>query len=137
MTDKLETVLNLGLRYIFEIPSRTRISPYRRALEWNNLKGKRMTHLMIMMYKIKNGLAPEEIASIHRAYTTTHEHNTRGIKKGNDICVYSRTNAKNTSTIYSAINEWNKLPEYIRSGTSVQCFRSRLIAHYKLDERFI
>ena len=83
---------------------------------------------LILSFKIKNGMAPNYLSSKFVLVSESHSRNTRGCAR--NYIVTSQQAKVQTSFQFSAIREWNNLPDEIKGAGSLFSFRKKLKQHF-------
>ena len=99
----------------------------RHKLGWLSMSERRISHGLVLMYKVVNKIAPNYLSDlltftneIHEVYTRRRRRNCIWI--GNDIKSKLRRNA----FLYSMSDLYNKLPENVVESKSVSSFKNRI-----------
>ena len=120
---------NLCIRFIFNCKSKknTSMTMLRHKLGWLSMSERRISHGLVLMYKVVNKIAPNYLSDlltftneIHEVYTRRRRRNCIWI--GNDIKSKLRRNA----FLYSMSDLYNKLPENVVESKSVSSFKNRI-----------
>lgn len=124
MSDKLERLQNIAIRFISKVKRREHITPYRNDLNLMRLFDRRTLHVVGQINRILIGEAPPYLGDII-ALNTNY---TRGSDKL--IIKKPRNNFHKTSFGIGAPIEWNKLPNEIRSIKDNDEFKSEIISYF-------
>ena len=122
LASKLQRACNACIRFIYNVPTRAHISPYRKQLMWLTLRNRRQSHCTSLAYKILHSNVPHylriEFQYLH-TYRTTSRSVTNSllqipIHKGSE---YSKT------FLPATIREWNSLPPGVRAANNMKAFK--------------
>ena len=126
---KIQKIQNMCIRFIFNCKSKKNISmtSLRHKLGWFSMSERRISHGLILMYKIVNKKAPNYLSDLLTFTNEIHNVRTRSANRnaiwiGKDIKTKSRRNA----FFFSMSTLYNKLPENIISSKSVSTFKIKL-----------
>ena len=94
-------------------------------LAWPSLTKRRKNHRLNVMFKIQNGLTPPYLSNI--CPPLTRERTNYNLRTGTNITIPPlRTTTYQKSFLPNTINDWNKLPEEIKSLPSIDAFKDKL-----------
>ena len=119
---KLERVQEWALRAIYN----DRNATYEELLEkgrLSSLENRRLQDILILMYKVKNSLAPEHVCNMF--FQQDRHYNLRSdfpVPRHNTV-KYGKHNIR-----YSGPHIWGKISQELRSKTSLQAFRKGVCA---------
>ena len=126
---KIQKIQNICLRFIFNYRMKDRCdhNDLLNKLNWLNMKNRRITHGLTMIFKILNGLAPYYLSDSFTLTSEIHNVNTRNAAK-NSIWISKGSKSKlhrKSYTFYMA-KIYNDLPENIQKSVSVNSFKLTL-----------
>ena len=75
------------------------------------------------MYKVANGIVPEQTQFLFDKCTNIHSHNTRSASLGNYVIPKMKTAKDQTAFVFSGAQVWNNLPT---QAQSIHTFQERL-----------
>ena len=79
------------------------------------------------MYKVANGIIPEQTQFMFDKCTNIHSHNTRSASSGNYVIPKMKTaEGQTASVLFSGAQVWNELPTHVRQVQSIHTFQERL-----------
>ena len=124
---KIQKVQNACLRYIFSLRRFDHVSQFLSTLNWLNMANRRRFHGLCFAYNIVSDLAPGYLKDFINRHQYNHMYFTRF---SNAIPVPSaNTRIKQLSFFISTVNDFNNLPNNIKSASSLTSFKSRLKRH--------
>lgn len=115
---KLQRMFNSGIRFVYGLSYNDHITPYIKKSQLLPLEKRRELHILSMVYRIMNGMAPAYLNSL----IDLNANNTRS--KNKLIVKKPRNNCHAKSFAISAPLLWNKLNEDIRCKNNVHSFMS-------------
>ena len=122
---KLEGVQRRAARFVTNDYNYTSsVTAMMRAFEWESLQERRQQAKVVMMYRIVNSLVdipPQD--HLHQQGTAV----TRG-HQSRFMVPYSRTDTHRTAFFPSAIRLWNQLPESLVNLSSLDVFKTGIVA---------
>ena len=122
---KLEQVHIDAMRLITGATAKSNIAKLYEDTRWQTLKDRRDYNMLVMVYKIKNNLAPSYLFDL--LPPETREYTTYNLRNGNNIALpVTRLEAFKRSFIPYSIRLWNRLPHQIRTSPSLSVFKSHL-----------
>ena len=133
---KIQKLQNRGIRYIFNVPYRSHITPYRSAINWMNMDGKRRSHLMVELFKIIKGDAPSVLIERLEDIRNNSNHMTRQVTRADFYITRKATNVGLQSFFYDAIKEWNSLPADLRALSSTTTFRHNIKKYFLSIDKY-
>lgn len=124
LSDKLERLQNIAVRFISSVKRREHITPYRKELNLLNLFDRRTLHVACQLNRIINENAPHYLQSI----ITVNTNYTRGSNKL--IIKKPNNNLHKSSFGIGAPIIWNKLPNDLRIIKDCNRFKKEIIDYY-------
>ena len=116
-------------RFIFSLDARAHVGTEKlRELSWLSIRDRVSYFKLNHVFKIKNGTAPDYLSSKFVLVSESHSHNTRGCV--HNYIVTNQQAKVQTSFQFSAIREWNNLPDEIKGAGSLFSFRKKLKQHF-------
>ena len=98
-----------------------------KLLSWLSIPDRVRYFKMVHVFRIRAGLAPHYLSEHFTPVSAVHTYKTRG--HSFDFHVSKEISKAQTSFAYSAILNWNALPESIKGIQSLSLFKSRLKSH--------
>ena len=137
---RLEQIQYEAARVVTGLIRSVSIDKLVKEIGWLPLSERRLFQKSVLMYKIKNGLAPEYLCNLMPPLVADRTvYNLRNIE---DITVLRRrTELFSKSFIPSTTSYWNSLPMCIRNADSLNSFKSQLKSSIfkvpKIPQQFI
>ena len=134
LKERLNVIQRKMVRFIFGLDNRAHVDVKNlRELNWlsipDRVKFFRMTHL----FRIRHKLAPSYLLPNFKLISSAHSYNTRG--STNNFHISRDLSLFPTGFAFTAIKQWNSLPEDIKSIDVFQVFKKKLrqllIAQYE------
>ena len=119
--DRLRYVQNCAARLVTGTRSLEHITPVLRRLHWLPARQRITYKILLLTYKVLNGMAPKYIADLLQPYTPTR----RLRSSSKDLFITPKPNLKfygNRSIQVSAPRLWNSLTDDIRSIQNLDVF---------------
>ena len=85
-----------------------------RSLEWLSIRQLIDYDKASFMYKVANGIVPEQTQFMFDKCTNIHSHNTRSTSSGNYVILKMKTAKGHTAFVFSGAQVWNNLPTHIK-----------------------
>ena len=128
---KLQRVQNCAIRLIACVKRHESIEKARRDLHWLPVRERIVFKILLIVFKIKNGLAPEYLKDLLINYNPA-----RSLRSSNK-CLLHAPSSREVSTIsygnrafsVAAPHLWNQIPLSIRTADTVNSFK-RLLKTY-------
>ena len=98
-----------------------------KSLSWLSVPDRVRFFKLVHVFKIRAGNAPDYLSIDFQPIAQSHTHNTR--HSSHNYFVSRQVAMSPKSFAFSAIKEWNCLPEPLKSIESLQCFKKRLKEH--------
>ena len=128
---KLERIHVDGMRLITGATARSNIANVYEETKFMSISERRDLSMLIMVYKIKNGLTPGYLVDIMPR--ENHEYIRYNLRNNQDISVpYTRLEIFRRSFVPFAINLWNKLSQANRNEPTLLAFKNSLLK--EIDE---
>ena len=122
---KLQHVQNLAARIILNVPTFDHVSPALQSLHWLPIKARIEYRILLMVYKIIHGLAPEYLSDLVTIYTP--KRSLRSINETKLVVPKSKTVMYGDKSFACAAPKlWNSLPNELREAESVGMFQKHL-----------
>jgi hypothetical protein len=127
--DRLEKLQYEAARVVTGLTRSVSINNLINEIGWTSLQDRRSFQKLVIMYKNKNQLLPQQFSSIFP--NLVGENNNYNLRNANNFEVMSRrTTLFTNSFVPSAVNLWNNLPEHIKNSESISIFKNRLIREF-------
>jgi hypothetical protein len=92
---------------------------------WESLESRRNNHMLILLYKMKNGLTPDYLCSL--LPPTVGENSRYDLRNATNIqTIRTRTTLYQNAFLPTALNKWNALPTEVQNLRSLFAFKSHL-----------
>jgi hypothetical protein len=131
---QLQRLQTRAARLISGSGPRASRNPMFKQLSWLSLQNRRDFHKCTMVFKCRNGLAPEYLMTRFKANDTKHSYNTRNASQLR--ATKTRTQYYNRSFTVSGHRLWNSLPTDIHNCSSLPSFKSALFKHMSTKPQF-
>ncbi len=105
-----------------------------KELEWLSIQNRKHLQRYIMVFKCRNGLAPEYLSEHFSSNDRVHMYNT--LNASQLRATSNRTAHYHLSFTVSASNLWNDLPSNIRKLSPMSSFKNALYAHIIAKPQF-
>ena len=129
LQDKLDVIQRRIIRFIFSLDARAHVGTEKlRELSWLSIWDRVSYFKLGHVFKVKKGTAPNYLSSKFALVSESHAHNTRG--SIHNYVVTSQQAKAQTGFCFSAIKEWNSLPDEIKGAGSLFIFRKKLKQHF-------
>ncbi len=122
---RLQKLLTRAARLIAGSDPRTSRVSMLKELGWLSLQYRRDFHKCIMIYKCRNGIAPQYLCDLFNSNDSMHSYNTRN--SSHLWATKSRTAYYHHSFTVSGLNLCNSLPRNIQESNSLSSFKSALL----------
>ena len=132
---RLQLLQSRAARLISGSGPRTNRNTMFKSLGWLSLQNRRDYHKCIMVYKCRNGLAPQYLADLFRSNDVNHSYPTRNSSQLR--ATKTRTEYYHNSFTVSGQNLWNSLPGSIRDSQSISVFKKSLFDHLSQKTQFV
>ena len=127
LPDKLQTLQNRAARIVRVVKfEETDHNQLLRSLEWLSIRQLIDYGIASFMYKIANGIVPEQTQFMFNKCTNNHSHNTKSASSGNYVIPEMETAKGQTVFVFSEAQVWNNLPTLIKQAQSIHTFQERL-----------
>ena len=125
LADKLQNLQNRAARIITGAPYRSvSTNEMFDKLKWSSLSRKRSEKQAIMMFKIKNGTAPQYLLEM---FEKTHEINYSLRRSLHDFKLPKvRTETYKKAFAFKGVKVWNALPDDVKSEISLTRFKKEI-----------
>lgn len=124
---RLQKLQNRAMRIILSCSRYTPINSMLRVMQWLPVVQFVRYSALVFIFKIKIGCAPEYLVSKIVYNKEVHNYNTRG---RNDFFITPKSKKCTMNSIFhNGFNEFNNLPEEIKTCTSVLSFKKKLKIH--------
>ncbi|KAI5651321.1 reverse transcriptase (RNA-dependent DNA polymerase) domain-containing protein [Phthorimaea operculella] len=121
----IQRVQNACMRFIFNIPPRSHITPYLNRFGMLNMESRRILHFSSCVHSIVRYKAPPYLYS--KLKWATYSYNSRRTNSLLLVTPYHKTRAFEGSFRYQATKCWNNLPPPLRKPISKSTFKK----HFK------
>ena len=123
LSDKLQRVHNMCIRYIFNIRRYEHISPSFEDLSWLRLNYSRTLHSLVLLFKILRNSSPNYLSSRFHFLSSNHDLSTRSQHNLTLSIPYHRSSLYSTSYSVSSSRRWNSLPLGVRDCRTLASFK--------------
>lgn len=124
LVNKLERLLNMAIRFIFNLRKFDHVSSYRSRLKWLTIRGRRSLRVLCMLYSIlNNGKYPDYLFSKFLFRADAHDRQLRSSENLLLTFPSHRSGFMSNSFVVTAVRLWNGLPEAIRKAPSKDSFK--------------
>lgn len=127
--DKLQKILNRGMRMVLRCNRRTPIRLMLEALNLMNVRQRIKFRTLEMIYKIEHKMLPNYLSENIKYISEVHEYNTRN--RNNFYVDSFRTCSASGSTLVKGLTLYNELPNEIKNCDNYRNFRKLLISYIK------
>ena len=121
---RLRRLQNIAARIVTRTKPRAHITPVLKELHWLPIQDRVVFKLLVYVYRAKIGKSPSYIMDLISTYNPP-----RDLRSGNkDLLTVPRTFSSygNRSFSSAAPSLWNSLPDYVKSASSLNSFKSKL-----------
>ena len=126
---KLQKLQNTCAKLICNLPRYSHVTPLLRDLHWLPVRQRITFKILIIVFKVLHGQAPNYISEIIKIKSHTHRHNLRS-RQDTLLLEIPRIRSKVTlgdrSFLVAAPKLWNNLPLKIRKSPTLQTFKTLL-----------
>lgn len=130
--NKINILQKRVARIMLHKPKRSPSSELLQELSWLTFTDRCKYHTATLVYKSRNGMAPQYISEI-LTFATNEHYELRSFSKHDLICqVLPSTNYLKESFSYNSMNVWNSIPLHIRNVHKLGTFK-KLYKLYLLD----
>ena len=107
---------------------RTESGKFLQDLAWDPLKKRRMQAKLILFFRIKHSIAPGYLCERLTQSVDLPRDSGYSLRNNNlnDCSIASRLKLYESSFLPSTLNAWNKLPDHVKSCTTVNKFKNEL-----------
>ena len=128
---KLEQIIVDGMRLVTGATARSNIANLFEETSWQSFSDRKDDAMLIMMYKIKKGLAPNYLTEI--LPKENQEINRYNLRNNKNIRIpFTKSETFKRSFIPTAVRLWNELCFKTRESISVSVFKSNLKSTNKI-----
>ena len=132
---KLQRLLNLCIRFIYNLRRSEHITPYRQRLSWLSVENRRLYFLGIMAYRVRNLTVPAYISDLFCEPSSDLRHSTRHSDPQLAFHIpLHRTTTYCSSFRLSAAYFWNSMPQEIVSAQNLRRFKGLLFEFLRSSE---
>ena len=132
---KLQKLVNLGIRFIYNLKQGEHITPFRQRLNWLIVRNRRLYFLGILAYNVRHLTVPSYISELFCAPSSEPRYSERLLDHDMSFHIpIHRTETYRSSFRLSAAYFWNSLPGEIVSSSSLGIFKARLYCHLRDSE---
>lgn len=122
---RLEQIQYEAARIVTGLTRSVSVNKLIKEIGWLPLSERRLFQKVVLMYKIKNDIAPEYVCNLMPP--TVANRTVYNLRNVEDISVLNRrTEIFSRSFIPSTITYWNSIPLSIRNADSINSFKSQL-----------
>lgn len=129
--NKLDRLLNNGIRFIFGLKKYDHVSKFRAQLKWLSIRDRRNLRIVCLLFSIlKDSNSPTYLKSKFRYLSDNHE---RHLRSSNSLLLaipYHTTSFLDYSFQVTAVRLWNSLPAKILKCTLKDNFKLQVKQHY-------
>ena len=120
---KLQVSQNKLIRLVLGLGPRTHLRfEHFKDVNWLPIRDRVTQMGLTLMYNIASGLAPPYLQQNYARGVTGHSHDTRGSHLAYKVPRFN-TEVGKRSFFYEGVNDWNALPQEIKSSQTKQCFK--------------
>jgi hypothetical protein len=126
---RLQLKQNMAARLITRTKPSEHISPILFELHWLPVSFRIQYKLMLLTYRVVNGIAPPYINELLHFYNPSRS----GLRSANKALLVEPKSSRSwgdRAFSVAAPRIWNSLPDYIRSCSSIESFKSVLKKHF-------
>ncbi|KAJ4443476.1 hypothetical protein ANN_05148 [Periplaneta americana] len=127
LSQKLQCVNNVCVRFIFNIRRHDHISEYFLRLSWLRLQDRRLVHSLCLLYRIIHDSTPNYLTSRFTLLASHHNRNTRSQHNLLLSIPRHQTSLYSSSFSIAMALSWNSLPLEIKGSLSPQLFKISLV----------
>ena len=132
---KLDRVQIDAMRIVTGATEKSNIQSLYEETGWTRLQDRRTAHVLTLMYKMVNDLAPTYLTNL--LPNTVGEGMNYGLRNNNAIkAPFTRTESFRRSFVPYAINAWNTLPAETRDIATLQLFKVAIKPQENLKELY-
>jgi len=124
---QLQLIQNAAARILSRTRKYEHITPVLKSLHWLPVTFRIDFKVLLLVYKLLNGLGPQYIANMLTKYKPNRSHRPLGSFQLEIQRVHSKHGESAFS--YYVSRSWNQLPEEIECAPTVATFKSRLKKH--------
>ncbi|CAH2091004.1 unnamed protein product [Euphydryas editha] len=132
LTNKLDRLQNLCIRFIFGLKKYDHVSQYRSMLGWLPIKHRRNLHVLSLLYSTL--FCPSTPLYLKERFSflgnPSFHLNLRSQKDNKLSIPTSNSNSYYNSFSIKAVRLWNELPAEIRQSPSISVFKNRVKNFY-------
>ncbi len=129
LINKLQLVQNAAASFLTRTRKYDHVSPVLSTLHWLPIKHRIDFKILLITYKVLNGLAPQYLSELLSHYSPPHPLHSQN--SGHLIIPrVSKSTAGGRSFSYLAPKLWNNLPNTVREADTLCQFKSRLKTHF-------
>lgn len=124
LSEKLERLQNIAIRFIMNVNGREHITPYRLHLKLLKLFDRRTLHVASQINRIMGGEAPKYLRDVISL-------NTNNTRSNNKLIIGKpKNNFQKTSFGMGGPIIWNALPNDIRSISKNEIFKKEILRYF-------
>ena len=128
LRERLNVMQRKMVRFVYSLDYRAHIDGRNlRELEWLSVPDRVKSFRMAHLFRIRHKLAPSYLLPNFKLISTAHSYNTRG--SSNNVHLSRELSLFSNGLAFTAIKQWNELPEIIKSIGGFQVFKRRLKQH--------
>ena len=128
LKSKLEVIQRRMVKFVYSKDSFYHVDPRDfKNLSWLTFPDRVRFFNLMHVFKIRAGKAPSYLSVNFRSIAQSHGFNTR--RSTYDYVVSRDVAASSQSFVFTAIKQWNSLPQSLKCVGSLQCFKTRLKQH--------
>ena len=122
---KLDVIQRRMVRFIYSRHAMDHVGTRDlKLLSWLTIPDRVRYFKMVHVFRIRAGLAPNYLSEHFRPVSAVHSYGTRS--QSYDFHISKEISMARTSFAYSAISNWNALPESLKGIQSLSHFKSKL-----------
>ena len=122
---RVQRVQNIAARMVTRCPKMSHIKPILRDLHWLPVCSRIRFKILLLTFRCANGLAPAYLVDLIKPYKPSRELRS----SSQDLLTLPKTKKKTIgqrSFSFAAAHEWNNLPFYLKTATTVEQFKLSL-----------
>ena len=126
---RLDVIQRRMVRFIFSWEKVSHVdSGNLKSLAWLCIQDRVRFFKLAQVFKIRMGRAPSYLSSGFVEISQVHSHGTRG--KSFDFHVSKEIAVSQSSFVFTAIKQWNELPQSLKGISSLATFKSKLKEYF-------
>ena len=124
--NKLQRVLNVSARQVYNAPRFCHIPPLLRSLHWLPVKARIQFKILLITFKAIHGLAPKYLCDLLTFKSSLYNLRSSGSILLSMPAVRSKTTSGDRAFMVAEPTLWNSLPKELRAITNVNSFKAHI-----------